>query len=323
MTDKRSLSAWQLLTIGAAVGVGAWVSVYALASRHLAFTQSTQSTQSDGRFSADSGVVATEIDVSQPNPVADDLSLWVQNELEFLREELESARKERAELQTELDRLTLSVSSGAAAEAGNLLSSGEGERSQTSSTEPVNSGEAGFDAFGFDARNVSTADIQSQALLQSGIDIDTVSELQSRQDAQSLARLELIDQAAREGWRESERFANELRDLEESAVNLREELGDDVFSEYLYNSGRPNRVVVQSIINGSAAYTAGVQIGDVIERYAGLAIFTSRDLRQATQAGVRNETVVLQVVRDDQPLALSIVRGPLGITMSAERVAPQ
>ena len=47
-----------------------------------------------------------------------------------------------------------------------------------------------------------------------------------------------------------------------------------------------------------------------------------QELRDATREGVRNEPILLEVERDQQPIALEAVRGPLGVTMTGSRVEP-
>ena len=82
-----------------------------------------------------------------------------------------------------------------------------------------------------------------------------------------LERLELRDQAIREGWFRSERYFDELQALQGQNVKLRDEIGDQAYDSYLYQVGANNRVTVTSIIPGSAAELAGIQSGDVVEAY--------------------------------------------------------
>jgi len=267
MANKRVFNTWQLLLIGAVFGAGCWAAFTSLKTD----TSASMMAQESISAGPDSSDPALATATSAP----EDTSLWVQNELEFLRMEMEQAREERAELRHKFEQVTAALAANGAGDANGETLSTSAAADAGLAGAPISAGGPAFDALAFDAANASTADIQRQALLQSGIDIERVSQLQQQ-----------------------------------------------AFGQYLYNSGRPNRVAVQSIINGSAAFTAGVQVGDIIERYAGEFIFTSRDLRQATREGVRNESVVLQVVRNQQSLALSVVRGPLGVTMSAIRVAP-
>jgi|GEM_PF-5455958 len=160
-------------------------------------------------------------------------------------------------------------------------------------------------------------------LLAAGLDPQTADELQRRQDAWQLERLDLIDLAAREGWADSERYDQELESLSSQRPNLREELGDDGWDRYLFEAGRRNRVSIASIIPGSAAETAGLQVGDQVLAYADTRVFVPNDLQQATQSGARGEAVALTVRRAGGfNQTLNVVRGPLGVTLARERSEP-
>ena len=128
---------------------------------------------------------------------------------------------------------------------------------------------------------------------------------------------------SREGWREDrERFADSLETLEEQRPDLREELGDAAYDRYLYEQGGGNRVGVASVMSGSVAERAGLQSGDVIVSYAGERVFRLRDLQSATRAGSYGEPVQLSVRRDGEVVAVEVVRGPLGVSLSPTRREP-
>lgn len=161
-----------------------------------------------------------------------------------------------------------------------------------------------------------------QNLIAAGVDEQTARNLQSRRDQYQLARLELFDQASREGWSDSDQLNERLEALDEDRVDLRQELGDEAYDRYLYESGTANRVSISSIITGSAADTAGLQIGDLIVSYADERVFQVRELQSATRAGTRDEYVQVVFDRGGQPLSTDVPRGPLGVTLSTSRVAP-
>ncbi len=160
------------------------------------------------------------------------------------------------------------------------------------------------------------------ALVRSGVDEIVAEQLTQRLDARALADLQIRDQAAREGWLTSPDFRERRDALLPEAVSVRDELGDDTWDRYLYNSGSGNRVVVSSIMAGSAAQLTGILPGDTIYSYAGSRIFTMRELRQATQAGEAGEPTEVQVLRDGSSIILDVPRGPLGVSMTAARVDP-
>jgi len=154
------------------------------------------------------------------------------------------------------------------------------------------------------------------ALSRAGFDDYQVDQIQTIRNQQQLQRLDLRDRATREGWINSDQFRDAIRELS-SGKALRDSLGDENYDRLLLAEGRPNRVRVDSIIDGSAADEAGVQVDDIVFNYAGERIFSVRGLQQATTAGERDEPVSIQVVRDDELVGLVIRRGPMGVTISA------
>ncbi len=177
---------------------------------------------------------------------------------------------------------------------------------------------------GFGNRGFGQADAQQQydSLILAGVDPYLAQEIQQRSDQWSLQRLELIDQATREGWRESEQFDERLQALRDARPDIRAELGDTDYDRYLYASGDSNRVAVSSIINGSAAQQSGLQNGDVVVSYANNRVFGTRELQRATRDGQRGESVQVEVLRNGQVITVDVPRGPLGVTLTGSRVDP-
>ncbi len=163
---------------------------------------------------------------------------------------------------------------------------------------------------------------RTDRLVAAGMDITTAELIQTRQNEYELQRLNLFDLAEREGWRESDRFSEQLEALTEQRPDLRDELGDSGYDRYLFESGRNNRVRVDSVIGGSAAELAGLQIGDVVLDYADSRIFSTRELQNATRGGSRGETITISVERQGQPLLIQVPRGPLGVGLDAEQENP-
>lgn len=161
-----------------------------------------------------------------------------------------------------------------------------------------------------------------QALIDAGMDDAQAKSLKERFEKQELERLYLRDQAVREGWFGSRRYRDELQKLEAQSDNIKTELDEDAYAAYLYASGLPNQVKVQSVLASSSADTAGILAGDQIIRYENKRIYNWRDLRDATTEGNINETVRVDILRDNKPMVLYVQRGPLGIRMSSESAAP-
>jgi len=252
-------------------------------------------------------------------PVVNELPLSVQNELEYLREESDLARQQIAVLTERVNTLTKQLDTVSEESFTSL----DDQRNPDGEVGSGAMGTAAGQGFNFSNRfDQVDEDKNRQALLDSGVDESQIEAIKRQQDEQALSRLELLDLASREGWSESPRLEEELNALNDSALNLQDELGEQAYDQYLYNLGQPNRILVQSIISGSNADISGVEVGDIVERYADEAVFDMRSLREATRGGVRGESVALQVLRNQQSLSLNVVRGPLGVTLSTVRVAP-
>lgn len=114
------------------------------------------------------------------------------------------------------------------------------------------------------------------------------------------------------------RFGNERvnpRDVMlESQNTIRSELGDDQYELYLETTGRPTSVGVAMVQEGSAGEIAGLQTGDEIISYDGERVFSILDLQQSTQTGTEGQTVIIEVLRDGNPVTLAIPRGQIGIS---------
>jgi hypothetical protein len=140
---------------------------------------------------------------------------------------------------------------------------------------------------------------------------------QRLQEEHALARLYLRDQASREGWLRSDRFAEAMAELPGSRAALRTSMDDATYSRYLYATGQPNHIRVTSVIEGSPAETAGLVNGDVIVRYDGERLYSGRALREASRSGTAGQTVSLEIIRDGDRMQMFMPRGPLGVSISA------
>ncbi len=243
----------------------------------------------------------------------------LRDELEQLRIELNKSKQERDAMREELTALQDEVSNlqnnleyeGITTSQETILSE-SGTSPITPSSETTR---PSTNAFGFG--RISDEE-RTSSLRAAGIDDQTIASIAERSDQYELARLELIDRATREGDRGSEEFHEELEELEESRVDIRAEIGDEAYDDYLINAGRDNRVIINSIINGSAASLAGIETGDVIYSYANSRIFTVRELQRATREGNRGEFIDIEVLRNgEEQLFYSIERGPMGVTLGS------
>lgn len=167
-----------------------------------------------------------------------------------------------------------------------------------------------------------TAWFNVQALVDAGIDTSVAQQIKQDFEALEMEKLYLRDRASREGWLRSPRFFEETGKLNARNENIRDQYGEDAYDAFLYATGSPNRVEVQSVLSSAPAGVAGIQAGDRILRYDNQRIYGGSELRDATAQGQAEEMVTVEVERDGQVLQFYLPRGPLGIRMSTISVAP-
>ncbi len=282
--------------------------------------------------------IATSLSAEPLTDSAPETAEQSQQSLQSLTDELRQEQASRLELQRQVNQLEEAL----AANSENL----EDLRQQLDTTQPADDNPAeGFAdsgseaaqqahqaAFGESAAGASfgrgfggrnrTSQQRIASLQEAGVDEVRAGDLIQRIDRNQLAELELRDEAARGGWLNSDEFDERLDELQNSAPDLRSELGDDAYDRYLFSNGTPNRVVISSIIDGSAAQAAGIEVRDVLISYAGQRLFTMQELQDATREGVRGESVTLLVRRGSSDLNLTVSRGPLGVTMTRDLQEP-
>lgn len=166
------------------------------------------------------------------------------------------------------------------------------------------------------------SDFNVQAMVNVGVDPSKINNLKDTYEKAEMDRLYLRDQATREGWITSDRYAKAVAEIDSRTATVRNQLTDKEYDAYLYATGRANRVLVESVIGNSPASNAGIQVGDTILKYNNARIFSWNDLTSATSSGDPNETVSVTIVRNGQEQQLYIPRGPMGIRLSTDSVAP-
>ena len=159
-------------------------------------------------------------------------------------------------------------------------------------------------------------------LIRGGIDPAVAEDIVRRKNSIELKRLALQDRAIRDGYLNTERYFDELEQINTQDVNLRQELGDDRYDQYLYNSKQNNRIKISSVMLGSAAEQAGIQTGDVVVSYDNMRMFTWSELKDATAEGQLGEYVSISVNRNGEIFSFSVPRGPLGTQLGATRLTP-
>lgn len=128
-----------------------------------------------------------------------------------------------------------------------------------------------------------------------------------------IAAMQARYEAARRG--ESPPQGNaEIEELFDADSMLRSELGDADYERYLTAMGRPTEVLVIDVLSSSAAEQAGMVVGDRIVAYDGQRVFDIRELLALPIQGEPGAPVMVDILRDGQPMQLVLPRGPLGIS---------
>jgi hypothetical protein len=158
-----------------------------------------------------------------------------------------------------------------------------------------------------------------EALVAGCMDRGDAERLRARWERYELDRLQLNDRAMRESY-----FMHPRHRTEHAALDaaFRRDVGEDGYDAYLRATGKPNRVAVGEVLASGAGSAAGLEVGDELERYDGVRVFSSAELQQLTAAGRLGETVSLEVLRGGQPLTLRAARGPLGVVLEGAVRAP-
>jgi C-terminal processing protease CtpA/Prc len=175
-----------------------------------------------------------------------------------------------------------------------------------------------------DAANAidSSRSAMERALAAAGLDAATAADIKRRQDARELAEINLRNQATREQWLDSPRFAEALAAIEAERTSVRDEIGDGAYDRYLFALGEPNRIRVDDVLAQSPAAEAGVQAGDMIVSYGDTRLFAPDELVAETRSGTAGEAVRLEIIRDGERLDVEVPRGPLGLRIAAAHSTP-
>jgi len=160
------------------------------------------------------------------------------------------------------------------------------------------------------------------AMIVAGVDEHEAGRLRKLYEDIELKKLFLRDKAVREGWNNSTRYSQERADLEKQLSNLRDELDANTYDAFLYAAGRPNRVIVRSLLSNSPAEQAGVQAGDILISYSGERVYNWSDIRSMTTQGQTSDMVALVVQREGKQQTVYVPRGPLGVKLDSTSIAP-
>lgn len=247
-------------------------------------------------FANFSGTLEPAPSAGSPAPVAFDSSAPVAERLQALEEALSIERQARQLLQEEVFVLTETLD-GLQADTGGALPVPAAAEPEA---DDVRSGDRR-------SRAERRAARRNERLLAAGFTQSEVEWIERRESELRMEALESRYEARRAGENPSPAGRGALGDA------LREELGDASYERYLEASGRPTRVAITSVFEGSPALTAGLKPGDEIVRYDGQRVFGMDEITRLTLVGSVGEPVPVDIVRDGALMQVSMPRGPLGV----------
>ena len=159
-------------------------------------------------------------------------------------------------------------------------------------------------------------------LVAAGVSPYVADDILRRISQQEFRRLELQNLIRRNTSSGARQYRNELRELNKNKVTLRSELGDEAYDQYLFVSGKSNRVKVSSVMADSPAELNGVQKDDVILYYDNQKILNSSDIRKATLEGDIGILTNVEILRDGMRMSLIVPRGTLGVRLEETQLSP-
>ena len=159
-------------------------------------------------------------------------------------------------------------------------------------------------------------------LVAAGVTPYVADDILRRISQQEFRRLELQNLIRRNTSSGARQYRNELRELNQNKITLRSELGDEAYDQYLFVSGKNNRVKVSSVMADSPAELNGVQKDDVILYYDNQKILNSSDIRKATLEGDIGILTNVEILRDGMRMSLIVPRGTLGVRLEEIQSSP-
>ncbi len=158
------------------------------------------------------------------------------------------------------------------------------------------------------SRRPESREERAKLLVEAGFDEATADWILTRESEARMEELRLRYEARRNSEWASYRQIDPLRN------DLRENLGDAGYEQYLVANGRSLHVSVGSVLDSSPAQSAGLRPGDQIVSYGGARVYNMYELTQEITKGAPDERVVGDVWRDGAPMQVILPRGPIGIT---------
>ncbi len=290
-----------VIAVAAGIGIGALTVAQLTSDKDLVEGSSQRTAESFVEWAA-----RLELSQSDPEQVA--------RVVESLVQTLDAEIAERRVLEVQLEELRLELTD---------LQENLGPRVAEAFSDGA------FGSVSINARNTDSSEPDSQRNLRmearlaaAGFTTQQVATLRRRQAEIQMRQIDIDDRARREGWVNTSRYVEELDNLTTGLDPIRRDLGDDAYERYLFAIGRPNRVKVGTVIETSPAELAGFRPGDVIRSYGGERIFSSQQLTILRSTGDKGTPVAVEIIRDRQPMQITIPRGPMGIQTQSEIIDP-
>lgn len=246
---------------------------------------------------------------SEPAPLATNRPAAAQSEfdpgagtderLAALEAALAEERRARQLLEDELLVLFAEVDALREGEPGQLPTAGAVEMTQS---------EDGATVVLRQSRLRDSAETRSDALVDAGFSAERAAWILKREDELRVEAMQARFEAQRSGDMQAM-----FNSRTSSSDQLRAELGDAEYEQYLEAYGRPTAVTVGNVLESSPGAQAGLQRGDEILRYDGQRVFSYTDINEQQLQGAVGENVVVDIRRDGIPMQIVLPRGPIGI----------
>lgn len=243
-----------------------------------------------------------EVSGSTETPSSFDTGLPVEDRIAALERAVSDERFARQLLQEEVFYLTSELEQFSTA---TTFSPDEAVASTTSEEEESESRSSRRDAW----RRRNSIEGKMEALIEAGFLPSQASMIVQRESELQMESIKARYEAEKSG--DSSEY---WRNRTSSSETLRQELGDADYERYLTANGRSTNVSVSSVIESSPAQSAGLQAGDEIVRYAGERVFSMTDLTRETMNGTAGQNVVVDIMRNGNPMQIVMPRGPVGIS---------
>lgn len=156
---------------------------------------------------------------------------------------------------------------------------------------------------------VNTEERQVENLVEAGFDQYQAENIVRQTEEMQMAILNARFEASQSG----EDFDAGEMQVQEIA-EFRASLGDENYERYLEATNQSTSVGVSNVLASSPAEIAGMQGGDEIISYNGERVFNLNELNRVTNSAESSGNVIVEVLRDGQPVSLSLPSGPIGIT---------